>query len=36
MWMTYAAYLFLRQAIEDTEQRRRFAAVYGILAFGSE
>jgi heme exporter protein C len=35
MWLTYAAYLFLRQAIEDPEQRRRFAAVYGILAFGS-
>jgi heme exporter protein C len=35
MWLTYAAYLFLRSAIEDTEQRRRFAAVYGILAFGS-
>lgn len=35
MWLTYAAYLFLRQAIEDQEQRRRFAAIYGILAFGS-
>jgi len=35
MWLTYAAYLFLRSALEDPEQRRRFAAVYGILAFGS-
>ena len=35
MWLIYAAYLFLRSAIEDPEQRRRFAAVYGILAFGS-
>lgn len=34
MWLTYAAYLFLRSAIEDVDQRRRFAAVYGILAFG--
>lgn len=35
MWLTYAAYLFLRSAIEDGEQKRRFAAVYGILAFSS-
>lgn len=35
MWLTYAAYLFLRSAIEDPERKRRFAAVYGILAFGS-
>lgn len=33
MWLTYAAYLFLRSALEDAEQRRRFAAIYGILAF---
>jgi heme exporter protein C len=35
MWLTYAAYLFLRAALEDPEQKRRFCAVYGILAFGS-
>jgi heme exporter protein C len=35
MWLTYAAYLFLRTAIEDPEMRRRFSAVYAILAFGS-
>jgi heme exporter protein C len=31
--LTYAAYLMLRNGIENPEQRRRFAAVYGILAF---
>lgn len=35
MWLTYAAYLMLRAGIEDPERRRRFAAVYGILAFSS-
>ncbi|MFP4321933.1 MAG: cytochrome c biogenesis protein [Anaerolineales bacterium] len=35
MSLTYAAYLFLRAAIEDPDQRRRFAAVYAILAFSS-
>lgn len=33
MILAYAAYLMLRQGIENPEQRRRFAAVYGILAF---
>lgn len=33
MVLTYAAYIMLRQGIENPEQRRRFAAVYGILAF---
>ncbi|MBI5668821.1 MAG: cytochrome c biogenesis protein CcsA [Chloroflexi bacterium] len=33
MILTYAAYVMLRQGIENVEQRRRFAAVYGILAF---
>jgi heme exporter protein C len=33
MVLTYAAYLMLRNGIENAEQRRRFAAVYGILAF---
>jgi heme exporter protein C len=32
MILTYAAYLMLRAGIENPEQRRRFAAVYGILA----
>lgn len=32
MCLTYAAYLMLRNGIENVEQRRRFAAVYGILA----
>jgi heme exporter protein C len=32
MVLTYAAYLMLRNAIENPEQRRRFASVYGILA----
>jgi heme exporter protein C len=32
MALTYCAYLVLRSAIESTETRRRFAAVYGILA----
>lgn len=35
MWLTYAAYLMLRVGIEDPERRRRFAAVYSILAFSS-
>jgi heme exporter protein C len=30
--LTYFAYLMLRNGIENPEQRRRFAAVYGILA----
>jgi heme exporter protein C len=33
MVLTYAAYLMLRNAIENGETRRRFAAVYGIFAF---
>jgi heme exporter protein C len=32
MVLTYAAYLMLRAGIENVEQRRRFAAVYGIVA----
>ncbi len=35
MWLTYAAYMMLRAGIEDPDRRRRFAAVYGILAFSS-
>lgn len=32
-WLTYAAYFMLRGAIEDEEKRRRFSAVYVIIAF---
>jgi heme exporter protein C len=35
MWLTYAAYMMLRGGIEDPDRRRRFAAVYAILAFSS-
>lgn len=35
MWLTYAAYMMLRAGIEDPDRRRRFAAVYSILAFTS-
>lgn len=35
MWLAYAAYMMLRTGIEDPERRRRFAAVYGIVAFAS-
>ncbi len=35
MSLVYAAYLFLRSAIEDSDQRRRFAAVFAILSFSS-
>jgi heme exporter protein C len=32
MILTYAAYLMLRNGIENPDQRRRMASVYGILA----
>jgi heme exporter protein C len=35
MTLTYAAYLMLRNGIENPDQRRRFASVYGILAFST-
>ncbi len=35
MWLSYAAYLMLRNGIEDPGRRARFAAVYGIIAFAS-
>ena len=34
-WLLYAAYLPLRQGIEDPQRRARFAAVYGVIAFAS-
>lgn len=33
MVLTYAAYLMLRSGIENADTRRRFASVYGIVAF---
>lgn len=33
MWLVYVAYLMLRNAVEDEEKKRRFAAVYVIAAF---
>ena len=35
MILTYAAYLMLRNGIENPETRRRFASVYGILAIST-
>jgi heme exporter protein C len=35
MVLTYAAYLMLRAGIDNPQTRRRFAAVYGILAFST-
>jgi heme exporter protein C len=35
MELTYVAYLMLRNGIENVETRRRFASVYGILAFST-
>lgn len=35
MCLTYAAYLMLRQGIENPDTMRRFASVYGILAFST-
>lgn len=33
MVLTYAAYLMLRAGIENHETRRRFGAIYGVMAF---
>ena len=33
MWLTYAGYVLLQAQIDDAPRRRRFAAVFGILAF---
>lgn len=35
MLLTYAAYIMLRNGIENPERRRRFASVYGILAMST-
>jgi heme exporter protein C len=35
MALTYAAYLMLRNALENPEQRRKFAAVYAIFAIST-
>jgi len=35
MWLSYAAYLMLRQSLEDPNRQARFGAVYGIVAFAS-
>lgn len=35
MELTYVAYLMLRNGIEKPETRRRFASIYGILAFST-
>jgi len=35
MWLAYAAYLMLRQGLEDPNRRARFGAVYGIISFSS-
>jgi heme exporter protein C len=35
MCLTYAAYLMLRNGIENPDTSRRFASVYGILAFST-
>jgi len=35
MVLTYAAYLMLRNGIENPDTRRRFASVYGIIAFAT-
>ena len=33
MWLTYAGYVLLQNQVEDSVKRRRFAAIFGILAF---
>ncbi|MCA9888840.1 MAG: cytochrome c biogenesis protein CcsA [Anaerolineae bacterium] len=35
MVLTYAAYMMLRAGIDNVDTRRRFASVYGILAFAT-
>jgi len=33
MWLTYAGYVLLQNQVEDPVRRRRYAAVFGVLAF---
>ncbi len=33
MWLTYAGYVLLQNQVEDSLKRRRFAAIFGILAY---
>lgn len=33
MWLTYAGYVTMHTQLEDSDRRRRFAAVFGIVAF---
>ncbi|MFN0058885.1 MAG: cytochrome c biogenesis protein CcsA [Planctomycetota bacterium] len=33
LWLTYVGYVVLATQLEDVEKRRRYCAVYGILAF---
>ena len=33
MWLTYIAYLYIRQAIETPQARAKFGAIYAIIAF---
>ncbi len=35
MWLSYAAYILLRQGLEDPARQARFGAIYGIVAFAS-
>jgi len=35
MWLTYIAYLMLREAVDEPERRARLAAVMGIIAFAN-
>ncbi len=35
MWLTYIAYLMLREAVDDPERRARLAAVMGVIAFAN-
>lgn len=35
MWLTYIAYLMLREAVDDPERRARLASVMGIIAFAN-
>lgn len=34
-WLLYVSYVMLRGSVDDLEREARFAAIYGIVAFGS-